>query len=90
MKRPANSMVRARKVIEHVNGAPVQPGQEVVVRSAIDRDVYDVAHLIGRRGHVYYLEYSCGSGQSYPGDPMIGVRLEGGSREEFWKEELAQ
>ena len=55
---------------------------------AIDVDVHDVRSLVGLSGTVEYLEYDCGCGQSYPGDPMIGVRLEDGTLEEFWAEEL--
>lgn len=48
--------------------------------------------LEGREGVVVHLEYSCGCGQSYPGDPMIGVCMyipgRGYIVEEFWFEEL--
>jgi hypothetical protein len=84
-----SSKVRgALPVRSSVPGAPYQPGDLVVVVSAVDREVHDVASLVGRRGRVAYLEYSCGCGQSYPEDPMVGVDLDGGVSEEFWKEEL--
>lgn len=41
-----------------------------------------------KTGNVVHLEYSCGCGQSYPGDPMIGVRFAEGNVEEFWREEI--
>ena len=43
---------------------------------------------VGVRGTVTHLDYACGCGQSYPDDPMIGVLLDVGIREEFWREEL--
>jgi len=43
---------------------------------------------IGLVGTVEYLEYECGCGQTYPMDPMIGVLLDSGQHEEFWKEEF--
>jgi hypothetical protein len=73
---------------EPVPGAPRQPGELVVVAAAIDRAFHDVSEHIGKTGRVAYLEYGCGCGQRYPDDPMIGVELDDGSAEEFWREEL--
>ncbi len=50
-------------------------------------DTADPAFL-GREGRVLYFEYTCGCGQTYPNDPMIGVKFRG-KAEEFWREELA-
>jgi hypothetical protein len=72
---------------EPVPGAPYQPGDVVVVVAAIDRNVRDVSEHIGKVGRVVHLEYGCGCGQTFPGDPMIGVEL-GDLVEEFWREEL--
>ena len=79
----------ARPIRDQVPGAPYQPGDLVRVVAAIDTEDHDVSHHIGRSGRVDYLEYDCGCGQSYAEDPMIGVELDGGDREEFWPEELA-
>lgn len=35
-------------------------------------------------------EYNCGCGQTFPGDPMIGVRFGTLPMSEFWSEELEQ
>ena len=43
--------------------------------------------FLEKSGHVVHFEYSCGCGQSYPDDPMIGVAFEG-LIEDYWKEEL--
>jgi len=47
------------------------------------------ARFLQRVGIVERLDFSCGCGQSYPDDPMIGVRFSDGEYEEFWTEELA-
>lgn len=76
---------------EAVDGSPFQPGQAVVVvRSAEPEDggCLDVLRYVGCSGVVEHLDYSCGCGQSYPGDPMVGVRLADGRLQEFWREEL--
>lgn len=78
----------ARPIFERVDGAPYQPGERVRVVQAIDQEVSDLRAFIGRSGVVLYLEYSCGCGQTYPEDPMIGVRLDDGAEQEFWPEEL--
>mgnify|MGYP003391914579 CR=1 FL=1 len=74
-----------------VDGSPYQPGQQVRVIDAIDitPPFVDVSEYIGLFGVVDYLEYSCGCGQSFPGDPMIGVSFPDGRQQEFWSEELA-
>ena len=64
----------ANPILEHVPGSPVQPKQIVRVVAAIDEYVYDVSGHIGRLGIVEYLDYG-GCGQTYPSDPMIGVKL---------------
>lgn len=73
-----------------VEGSPYKPGDLVTVAAAIEREVHDVSHLLGRQGWVAYLEYDCGCGQSRPEDPMVGVAFAGDDAflEEFWKEEL--
>lgn len=82
-------MSRAVHIFERVDGAPFQPLDRVRVVRAIDADVHDVSRFVGFSGVVRYLEYSCGCGQSFPADPMVGVDV-GGETEEFWPEELAR
>ena len=74
-----------------VEGSPYQPGQQVKVVSAIDTGppCMDVTEYIGLFGVVDYLEYSCGCGQHFPDDPMIGVSFPDGRQVEFWAEELS-
>jgi len=44
---------------------------------------------LNKIGVVKYFDYDCGCGQSYPDDPMIGVKFADGEIEEFWKEEIS-
>lgn len=74
----------ANPIYEDVDGAPFLIGQAVKVVK-VDESTYG---LFGRVGTVVYYEYECGCGQTFPEDPMIGVRFEDGDREEFWAEEL--
>lgn len=80
----------ARPVKIAVPGAPFQPWDRVVVVASVETPSSgaSVEEFIGRSGTVSFLEYSCGCGQSFPGDPMIGVAFEDGRQEEFWREEL--
>lgn len=78
----------AKPVYVRTEGAPYQPGQRVLVVASIEPQVADVSEYIGFTGTVEHLEYSCGCGQKYPDDPMIGVRFRDGRLEEFWFEEL--
>jgi len=68
-----------------VDGAPLRIGTYVRVRQIIDESADK--YFLGRVGTVQYFEYSCGSGQSYPNDPMIGVKFRKRIAE-FWTEEL--
>jgi CarS bacterial SH3 domain len=68
-----------------VKGAPFKMGDWVRVIRGSD-DTFDPSYK-GRVGIVEYFEYGCGCGQSYPHDPMIGVRFYK-TIAEFWKEEL--
>jgi hypothetical protein len=77
-------------VRDRVEGSPYQPGDVVCVVAAVDREVCDLSEYIGCRGVVEHLEYQCGCGQSYPADPMIGVRFGDGDLVEFWREELGR
>jgi hypothetical protein len=88
---PSTFDLGARPVHHRVDGAPYQPADPVrVVMSAEQKGTLtDVSDFIGRAGFVEYLEYSCGCGQRYPDDPMIGVRFADGALQEFWREELA-
>ena len=76
-----------------VRGAPFRIGDKVKVVRATD-ETFD-RRFMRRVGIVEHFEYSCGCGQTYPNDPMIGVKFRGarfrirkGAVEEFWQEEL--
>lgn len=69
----------------NVEGAPVRIGDLVRVIRLSDSTAD--ANFFRRCGRVVYLEYSCGCGQSFPDDPMIGIQFPNGTAE-FWKEEI--
>jgi hypothetical protein len=79
-----------RPIRHQVSGAPYQPGQAVTVVASAEGDcpLTGVSEYIGKSGVVEYLEYSCGCGQRYPDDPMIGVNFPDRRQQEFWHEEL--
>ena|SRR5450432_1880100 len=86
----SNRVTISRRKCQHirlnVQGAPFRIGQAVRICQLTDETA--LRRLLGRLGTVEHFEYSCGCGQSYPGDPMIGVRLANGEIDEFWAEEL--
>jgi hypothetical protein len=70
-----------------VEGSPFRIGDRVLISMGTD-ETFSQEHL-GKTGTVFFFEYSGGCGQSYPHDPMIGVRFSDGTVDEFWREELA-
>lgn len=87
----------------YVEGSPFQLGDRVQFVMASDETITtddpeddDAIYVpLGSVGVVVHLDYSCGCGQVYPGEPMIGVALDGweplpdNKLPEFWPEELA-
>jgi hypothetical protein len=71
---------------EDVWGAPFKIGALVRVGKGAD-ETFD-SRYSGCLGTVEHFEYQCGCGQTYPYDPMIGIRFRDGAIEEFWTEEL--
>ncbi len=55
-----------------IRGAPFKIGKRVRVLTSRD-ETFD-PRLVSRVGAVCHFEYECGCGQSYPHDPMIGVK----------------
>ena len=78
---------KAQLIYSDVPGAPFRIGEAVMVVSATDETCDE--RCLGMRGTILFFEYSCGCGETYPDDPMIGVKFADGTREEFWREELA-
>ena len=81
--------------LTRVEGAPFGPGDFVRVGEPTDstspgeKDSHTTRSYKGSLGLVVHLDYACGCGQTFPHDPMIGVRFASGETEEFWSEELA-
>ena len=78
--------MRPNPVYGDVVGAPFKIGERVRVTRGQD-ETFDALYK-RHVGIVEYFEYSCGCGQSYPHDPMVGVRFHDESVAEFWAEEL--
>ena len=70
----------------NITGAPFSIGNQVKVIKLIDSTA--LSKNLNQCGVIEYYEYNCGCGQTFPSDPMIGVRLNDGTLDEFWKEEL--
>jgi hypothetical protein len=73
-------------IYDNVHGAPSRIGESVRVHGSQD-ETFDPSYK-RRVGTIEYFEYECGCGQSYPNDPMIGVKFRDGKTAEFWAEEL--
>jgi hypothetical protein len=77
----------SKRVYADIRGAPFGIGLLVQVHRLADGQ--GNSSLLWRQGVIEHYEYSCGCGQSYPTDPLIGVRFPEGGLEEFWNEELS-
>jgi len=73
-------------VTTDVPGAPFRIRDKVRVVRGTD-ETFD-RRFLRRVGIIEHFEYSCGCGQTYPSDPMIGVQFRSGEVEEFWQKEL--
>jgi len=69
-------------------GAPFKIGDRVTILNNPNNDETFNNQLTFKNGMVVYFEYECGCGQTFPDDPMVGVRFNNGKIEEFWKEEM--
>lgn len=81
-------LAKARPRYHNVDGAPISIGQLVKVNPD-EGDCTSDPDCDGMTGCVVYLEYDCGCGQTFPTDPMIGVKMTFDDKiREFWFEEL--
>lgn len=78
----------SKPIYKNVRGSPYKIND--IVRIVKLSDGTGNKKLLGKIGRIVYFEYSCGCGQSYPVDPMIGILFDNGILEEFWKEELTK
>ncbi len=58
-----------------------------ILKNPNDDDTFD-DKFADQVGEIKHFEYESSCGQTYPGDPMIGVQLDDGKRDGFWHEEL--
>jgi hypothetical protein len=72
----------------NIEGAPFKIGNIVqILNNPLDDATFEIKYY-GQNGEIIFFEYDCGCGQTFPGDPMIGVKFQNGDIEEFWREEL--
>jgi len=71
-----------------IDGAPLKIGDLVIVLDNPNKDETFNYDFLGKHGLIEHFEYDCGCGQTFPGDPMIGVRFSGKKVAEYWKDEL--
>lgn len=84
----AKNILEPKPMFIDVQGAPFKIGDVVLVLNNPNSDETFDLSFIGTKGKVEYFEYDCGCSQTFPDDPMIGVRFPDNTLEEFWKEEL--
>ncbi len=72
----------------NIKGAPFRIGSKVqVLNNPLNDETFDKKYSC-KIGEIIFFEYDCGCGQTFPADPMIGVKFLHGKVAEFWKEEL--
>lgn len=80
-------MSKSKPLFVDINGAPFKIGDTVrVICHSMDETFNQ--NFQNDIGIVEYFEYECGCGQTYPEDPMIGVKFSDNILEEFWLDEL--
>lgn len=72
----------------YIEGTPFRIGDAVLVLDNPNKDETFNYDFSGKQGVVEHFEYDCGCGQTFPNDPMIGIRFSNGKIAEFWKDEL--
>lgn len=82
------NILKPKPRLTDIEGAPFKLGDTVHILDNPNNDDTFNRNYSCKQGLVEHFEYECGCGQTYPGDPMIGVRFENGQIAEFWKEEL--
>ena len=81
-------MLKSNPIYIDINGAPCKILNKVVILNNPNMDKTFNEAYVSEIGEVVYFEYECGCGQSYPNDPMIGIKFANEKIEEYWIEEL--
>lgn len=58
-----------------------------ILNNPSNDETFDL-RFVGMEAVVEHFDYDGGCGQTFPNDPMIGVRFCDGTVEEFWHEEV--
>ena len=66
-----------------IDGAPFKIGDKIIILNNPSCDGTFDKEFIGKEGMIKFFEYNCGCGQTYPNDPMIGVKFDNGKVAEF-------
>jgi hypothetical protein len=74
--------------MKNSKGLNITIGDKVLVLNNPNNDETFNMVFSGQEGIVKYFDYECGCGQTYPSDPMIGIKFISGEIEEYWKEEV--
>ena len=83
-----NFILKPNPLPHNIVGAPFNIGDEVqILNNPYEDSTFDEIYF-DKKGQVIFFEYECGCGQTFPADPMIGVRINEDLVGEFWKEEL--
>ena len=85
-----NKILSPKYIKENIQDAPFKIGDIIKVKKQKRFDSTFEDKFEGWEGLVIFFEYNCGCGQSYPIDPMIGVRFLNGEIFEFWQEEITK
>ena len=80
------SKIPQGNITDSIVGAPYEIGELVRIVFAADETCN--MRYMRCTGVIVHYNYSCGCGQSFPNDPMIGVEFSDGVVEEFWHEEI--
>jgi hypothetical protein len=73
-------------ITTNIKGCPFKIGEKVKIKKPCDETGYPSYE--GKIGVIQYFNYDCGCSQTYPNDPMIGVKFSNKKIKEFWGEEL--
>jgi hypothetical protein len=83
-----SSKAVAKPIYRNVKGSPFKIWDLAQVLEKQFNDATFDSSFCNKIGRIIYFEYSCGCGQRYPFDPLIGIEFQDGKIEEFWKEEI--
>ncbi|ODS32957.1 MAG: hypothetical protein SCARUB_01896 [Candidatus Scalindua rubra] len=88
LDRLITKLLNPNYTFKNIKGAPFKISDKVLVLDNPNNDNSFNNEFVGKKGHVFYFEYDCGCGQTFPSDPLIGVKFINKKVGEYWKEEI--